>query len=122
LATFGVQDPIKLADSEPEPDFTVLTLRADDYASGKPESDDIYLVVEVADSSLDYDRDDKGPIYAENGIAEYWIVNLIDRCVEVYRDPQPDGKYVSVQILQAGESITLSKLPSVTVAVADILP
>jgi Uma2 family endonuclease len=122
LATMSVQDPIRLTDSEPEPDFAVLVRRADYYASGKPRPADIYLVVEVADTSLDYDREVKGPLYAENGIAEYWIVDLVDRCLEVHRLPQVDGTYADVRTLRPGDSITLALLPAVTVAVADLIP
>ena len=122
LATMSVQDPILLTDSEPEPDFAVLVRRADFYASGKPRPADIYLVVEVADTSLDYDREVKGPLYAENGIAEYWIVNLVDRCLEVHRQPQPGGTYADVRTVRAGDSVTLALLPTVTVLVADLIP
>jgi Uma2 family endonuclease len=64
----------------------------------------------------------KRPLYAENGIAEYWIVNLIDRCLEVYRQPQPDGSYADSQVLRAGDSVLLALVPGVTVAVAELIP
>lgn len=121
-AIVDVQGPIRLADSEPEPDIVLLSLRDDLYRSGKPKAGDELLIIEVADSSLEYDREVKGPLYAENGIPEYWILNVVDRCMEVYRGPQPDKTYGSVQSLRAGETITLSKLPSVSVAVSDIIP
>ena len=121
IAMPSVQDPIILADSEPEPDYALLVRQADYYASRKPMANDVLLLVEVADSSLEYDREVKGPLYAQNGIAEYWIVNLIDNCVEVYRDPRPDGTYADVRTLKAGDSITLVQLPSVSVSVADII-
>ncbi|HKB03657.1 MAG TPA: Uma2 family endonuclease [Gemmataceae bacterium] len=122
LATMSVQDPIRLGDSEPEPEFAVLVQRADDYASGRPGPADILLVVEVADSTVDFDREVKGPLYAENGIAEYWIVNLVDRCLEVHRQPRPDGTYADVRTLRPGDSISLVLLPTVTVAVGDLIP
>jgi Uma2 family endonuclease len=120
-AIVSIQNPIRLADSEPEPDLTLLAPSNDDYASGKAGPADVLLVIEVADSSLDYDRDVKGPIYAENGIADYWIVNLIDRCLEVYRQPQPDGSFAEVRTLKPGDSIDVLALPGLTVAVADLL-
>jgi Uma2 family endonuclease len=120
--TLSVQDPIRLADSEPEPDFAVLVYRADNYASGKPRPADTYLVIEIAESSLQYDREVKGPLYAENGIAEYWIVNLIDRCLEVHRRPGADGTYADTQTLRSGDSVSLALLPAVSLAVADFLP
>jgi Uma2 family endonuclease len=120
-AIVGVQDPVRLADSVPEPDISLLRPRADFYASGSPTPADVFLIVEVADSSLDYDRDVKGPLYAENGIAEYWIANLVDRCLEVHRQPRPDGTYAAVQTLRPGDTTDVVALPGVTVAVADIL-
>ena len=121
-ATRSIQNPIRLADSEPEPDFALLVRRADFYAGGKAQPADIYVLVEVADTSLDYDRDVKRPLYAENGITEYWIVNLVDRCLEVHRQPQADGTYTDVQTLRPGDSVTLTLLPTVTVAVAELIP
>jgi Uma2 family endonuclease len=121
-AILSVQDPLYLADSAPEPDFALLAFRSDLYRGGGPQAADVLLVIEVADSSLDYDREVKGPLYAENGIAEYWIVNLVDRCVEFYRDPRPDGTYADVRTLRPGDSISLALLPAVSVAVSDIIP
>lgn len=120
LALVSVQNAIRLADSEPEPDIVLRVLDLQRKEKARPH--EILLLVEVADSSLEYDREEKRPVYAENGIAEYWIVNLIDNCVEVYRDPRPDGTYSSVQIFKKGESLALLKLQSITVAIADILP
>jgi Uma2 family endonuclease len=82
-----VQSAIRLPDSEPEPDLTLA--RGDDltFAQQHPEPAEIVLLVEVADSTLTRDRQDKGRIYARSAIAEYWIVNLVDRQVEVYTQP-----------------------------------
>jgi Uma2 family endonuclease len=118
--TLGVQDPVRLADSEPEPDLSLLKPRDDFYVSGKPTASDVLLVVEVADTTLDYDRDIKLPLYAENGIAEYWIVNLLDRWLEVYRQPQSDGTYRLAQTLRPGDQVSLEALPGVAFAVADM--
>jgi Uma2 family endonuclease len=120
-ATVGIQDPIRLADSEPEPDLSLVRRRADRYASGHPRPPDIFLSAEGSDSSLDDDRTIKLSLYAEAGIIEYWIVNLVDDCLEVYRDPQPDGSYRDVRILRRGQSTDIAALPGVVVAVADIL-
>jgi Uma2 family endonuclease len=81
-----------------------------------------YLLVEVADASLDFDRQVKGPLYAENGVAEYWILNLPDRTLEVHRQPLATGQYAEVRVLQAGDSTDLVKLPGVTLAVAELFP
>jgi Uma2 family endonuclease len=121
-ALVSIQDPIRLADSEPEPDAMLLALRADFYGSGKPRPADAYLVVEVADRSFADDRDTKGPLYAANGVAEYWIVNLNDDTVHVYRGPRPDGTYTSVEQFTHGATLTVAALPGVAVAVADLLP
>ena len=118
----SVQDPLYLVDSAPEPDFALLAFRSDLYRNGGPQAADAVLVLEVSDTSLDYDREVKRPLYAENGITEYWIVNLVDRCLEVHRQPQSDGTYADVRTLRPGDSITLALLPTVTVAVAEFIP
>lgn len=121
-ACVGVQDPIRLADSEPEPDISLLKPRDDDYATSHPEPDDVLLVVEVAEASLDFDRNVKGPLYAENGIAEYWILNLIDRALEVHRAPDAGGRYADVRILKSGDATDLVRLPGTSLLVADLFP
>ena len=100
-AIVGIQDPVRLPDSEPEPDVSVLKPRADYYANGHPQPPDILLLVEISDSSLDDDRNIMKPLYAEAGIEEFWIANLRDDCLEVYRGPQPDGTYRETRILNA---------------------
>lgn len=87
-ATLRCQDPIALpSGSEPEPDFAIVRQRSDNYLSGHPTPDDILLVIEIADSSLDYDREVKRSLYAEAGIPHYWIFNLIEQCLEAYSEP-----------------------------------
>ncbi len=121
MVVMGVQDPIQLDDSEPEPDISLMRPRDDFYASGKPQADDVLLVVEVADSSLDFDRDVKGPMYAEAGIVDYWVVNLNESRVEIYRDPRPDGSFGVHQIALPGQLIDLAALPGISIAVDDFL-
>lgn len=121
-AILSVQDPLYLTDSAPEPDVVLLAFRADMYRLGGPRAADALLVIEVADSSLAYDREVKGPLYAANGVAEYWILNVVDRCLEVHRQPQPDGTYADVRTLRAGDSISLAQLPAIAVAVGDLIP
>lgn len=120
-ATVGGQDPIRLPDSEPEPDLSVVRERPDCYESGHPRPADILLIAEVSDSSLDEDRTVKKALYAEAGIVEYWIVNLVDDCLEIHRDPRPDGTYRDVRILRRGNMAEIAGLPGVVVAVAEIL-
>lgn len=90
--TLDVQDPVALTPrNEPEPDIVLLRFREDDYATAHPTPADVLLLVEVADSSIDYDRQVKIPIYARAGIAEVWIVDLTRDCLTVYREPTGDG-------------------------------
>jgi Uma2 family endonuclease len=81
------QDPITLDDGEPEPDLAVVRGTVDDYLDHHPGPEDIALVVEVSDTTLDRDRGIKLRSYARAGLPAYWIVNLVDRCVEVYTSP-----------------------------------
>lgn len=119
-AVVSIQNAIRLSDSEPEPDVVLLAPRADDYSTGKAQPTDAFLIIEVSDPSLEYDREAKGPLYAENGISEYWIVNLEDGCLEVHRQPRPDGTYADVRTLRSGDTADIAALPGVTVAVADL--
>ena len=116
----GVQDMIELADSLPHPDFTLLVPVEDCYESRVAQPSDILLLVEVADSSLPFDQTIKLPIYAENGVRDYWIVNLIDQRIEVYRQPQA-GTYADVQRFGRGQSIAPLALSDVLVPVDEIL-
>jgi Uma2 family endonuclease len=121
-ALLGVQDPIHLADSEPEPDQSILHPSPDDYTTRHPTPADIFVLVEVADSSLDRDRNEKNPLYAENGVIEYWIINLNDDTVLVHRQPRPDGTWADITTHGRGATLDIAALPGVAVAVADILP
>jgi Uma2 family endonuclease len=117
----SIQDPIRLIDSEPEPDVALLLPQADFYLSGKPRPADILLLIEVSDSSLEYDRQVKLPMYAEAGISEFWIVNFEDDCLEVYRQPTAAGIYNDVRYLQRGQTVDIVALPGTMLAVDDIL-
>lgn len=113
-------------ESLPEPDLAVVPGRRADYQLAHPTRP--VLVVEVADSSLRFDREEKGSLYARARIGEYWIVNLIDRVVEIYRAPTPDPaaahgwRYGSVAILDSSSTVFPVALPSVRIRVADLLP
>jgi Uma2 family endonuclease len=120
-AIVGSQDPVRLIDSEPEPDISLVRPRSDFYASGHPRPDDIFLITEVADSSLDDDRNIMRPLYAEAGIAEFWIVNIPEERLEVYRGPRPDGRYSDVQTLGRGQSTGILGLPGIVVGVDEVL-
>jgi len=122
-----VQLPIALnEESEPEPDISVAPGRVRDRREAKPSR--LALVVEIAESSLALDREYKGSLYARARVPDYWIVNLADRVLEVYRDPRPDASasygwsYRSVQSLSAGEHVSPLAAPTARVPVADLLP
>lgn len=117
----SVQNPVRLDDgSEPEPDLAVLKPRGDDYATAGPTAADVLLLIEVADSSLDDDRGVKGALYAESGIADYWIVNLIDGVIEVHRQPE-GGRYLRTRRIRSGDVLDILALPGIHVAAADVL-
>ena len=107
-------------DSEPEPDVTVVRGHQRDYFRAHPST--AVLLVEVSDSTLVYDRRRKGPSYARANVPDYWIVNLVDRVVEVYRDPTPEHGYQSTQTYRATEAITPLGAPNASVPVDDLLP
>jgi hypothetical protein len=117
----SIQDPIRLIDSEPEPDVALLLPQADFYLSGKPRPADSLLLIEVSDSSLEYDRQVKLPMYAETGISEFWIVNLEDDWLEVYRQPTSAGIYHDVRYLKRGQTIDIAAMAESMLAVDDIL-
>ena len=109
-----------LPDSEPEPDITLLKPRADFYRQAHPQPEDVLLVIEVADSSRRFDRNVKRPLYAETGIAEYWIVDLVDEVVEVHRQPE-SGAYRHVERIGRGGSVSPQAFPDVALSVDEIL-
>jgi Uma2 family endonuclease len=121
-AVYGVQDPIVIADdSEPQPDLTLCKPRADKYRQSHPTPNDIWLVVEVADSSLRYDREVKMPLYAAAGIVEMWLLDLNARVLEVYRTPSADG-YNALQRLKPGDKVSPLAFPDLILEVAALLP
>lgn len=109
---------------EPEPNIAVVKGDARDFSESHPKT--VELIVEVADSSLNFDREKKASLYAENKIGEYWILNLKDRCLEVYRRPVKDKNigFIYTEIYVVGENETVSPLakPKGKIKVSDILP
>jgi Uma2 family endonuclease len=117
----AAQDPLRLDDhSEPEPDFMLLRPSPDDYKGRHPRPDDVFLLIEVSDTTLDYDREEKIPAYGRAGIVEVWIVNLNNASVEVYRDPHFTG-YGSKAVLAAGDQVAPQAFPDAVVNVAELL-
>jgi hypothetical protein len=120
-AIVSVQNPVQLDRySLPQPDLALLRPRADFYAESHPQPADVLLIVEVAEASLDYDRDTKVPLYARHGIAEAWLLDVAGRCLTVYRSPGPDGYGQQRRVLSA-ESISPVLLPAVFIDLAGLL-
>jgi Uma2 family endonuclease len=114
------QNPLRLDEhSEPEPDLVIAKARPDDYTNSHPGPEDVFLVIEVADSSLDLDRKEKLPAYGRAGVPEVWIVNLNDLHVEIYREPHFEG-YAVKTVLNQGELVTPAAFPDITVNVSDL--
>lgn len=114
-----VQNPLAFLQVESEPEPDVVWAKRKDYSTQHPTADDVLLLIEVADSSLDFDRTEKAELYAEAGIREYWIVNLIDRTVEVRRDPRK-GRFAMIRAYSTGETIQPSAAPAVSLSVNDL--
>ena len=122
-----IQAPLALdEESAPEPDLAVVPGTWADYREGHPSS--AALIVEVADSSLAFDRDQKGSLYARARVADYWIVNLVDRVLEIYRGPVPDPsgahgwRYRSRLTLTPAEAVAPLALPAIRLSVGELLP
>lgn len=123
-AIVSVAHPMRLPPwSMPQPDFMLLRPRADDYASAHPGAGDVLLAIEVADSSLRYDRGTKVRVYASHGVAEYWIVEVDAQRLHVHRSPSMrDGGYESVQVLDAPFTIAPLALPALALRADEIWP
>jgi Uma2 family endonuclease len=105
-----VQNPLAFLSVESEPEPDIVWAKRKDYAASHPEADDVLLLIEVADSSLDYDRVEKASIYATVGIREYWIVDLPDCTVKVRREPA-GGHYASIRSYASGEIVQPLAVP-----------
>jgi len=121
------EGPITTSDSEPEPDVTVVRGNRRAFAERHPRPDEVGLLVEVANTSLERDRGTKKRVYAAAGIPCFWIVNLVDRCVEVYTQPDPTAEpadYRNREEYFPGDNIPvmLDDRTIGTVAVSDLLP
>lgn len=116
------QEPIRLNDyCEPEPDIAVVQVNPLDYADHHPTPEEVYLVIEVADSSLSKDQETKARIYAQAGIADYWILDINQRQLFVLRSPNQNG-YQSEFMLTENANISPLRFPTLSVAIQDILP
>ena len=121
IAILDVQNPIQLTErTEPQPDVVLLQPRADYYATAHPIPAEVLLLVEVSDSTVDFDRDVKVPNYARSGIREVWLWDLEANCLEVYRDAIANG-YTSMQKLERGEQVSPLAFPEFAVNIDLIL-
>lgn len=119
-AMICIHGPVRLSeDSEPQPDFMLLRRRDDFYESAHPEPNDVLLLIEVSDTSTEYDREVKLPLYARYGIAEVWLVGLEAETVETFRSPTADGYQEATQ-WQRGQRLSPIAFPGLDVAVDDI--
>jgi Uma2 family endonuclease len=110
----STQNSILLDDnSQPQPDLAILQPRDDFYESGLPTPEDILLIIEVADSSLDYDRDVKAPLYAAAGIPEMWLFDVNKRAIAVYSQPSALG-YKQINLYNEGDSLSMLAFPELT--------
>ncbi len=127
-AKLQCQDPIILpsTNSEPEPDFAILRKRVDNYRFALPNADDVLLVIEIADSTLKYDREVKLPLYAEAGIPDYWLFNLVKNHLEAYSKPyqelQGSFGYSVKHIISPNQSIPLPGFPDLSLDLFKVFP
>lgn len=127
LAVLRGQEPIVLLDdSEPEPDFVIARNRPDDYLASHPGSEDVLLVIEIADSSLSYDQNIKLSLYAESGISDSWIFNLGENCLETYSEPYQAGQskfgYRRKLIFLPNEIVNLPQFPDLSLDLSQVFP
>ena len=120
-AIVDTQNPVELSDrSEPQPDVTLLQPHPDFYEAGHPQPEDIFLLVEVADTTVETDRNVKIPLYAEGGISEVWLVDINEQCVEIYQEPLSTG-YQNVQKFQRGQTLSIQAFPNINIAADEVL-
>lgn len=116
-----IQNPVHLDRyGEVYPDAVIVRNRR--YFDAHPHPEDVFLIIEVSDTTLDYDRDMKIPRYAAHGIREVWIINVPERCVEIYRQPRPEERrYESIQRVEHG-TLAVQEIPKVTLGVSELFP
>ncbi|MDQ3323046.1 MAG: Uma2 family endonuclease [Acidobacteriota bacterium] len=120
-AIISVQDPIHIDEyNEPEPDIALLKRRSDFYSENHPTPPDVLLLIEVSDSTVEYDREIKKRLYAEAEIIEFWLVNLKNNTIEVYSQPK-NGSYYLARILETDETVKLTAIENLELPVKEIL-
>ncbi|MCM1984443.1 Uma2 family endonuclease [Lyngbya confervoides] len=120
-AIVRVQNPIQLSTrSEPQPDFAILQRRSDFYANGHPQPSDVFALIEVSDTTVEFDRTVKVPLYAKDNIVEVWIVDLNAKAVQIYREPS-DAGYQQVQTCRRGQAIAFQAFTDIQFTVDQLL-
>ncbi|OKH39087.1 hypothetical protein NIES2119_08125 [[Phormidium ambiguum] IAM M-71] len=127
VATLRCQSPIVLPNnSEPEPDFAIVRNTPDDYLSAHPAPSDVLLIIEISDSTLNYDREVKLSLYAEAGISDYWIFNLFDNQLEAHSEPfqnsQGNFGYQNRRIVLPNQVIALPGFPDLSLDLSRVFP
>lgn len=121
-ALVACQTPLRLGDrSEPEPDLMLLGSRTDRYGAEHPGAADVLLLIEVADSSPDDDQRIRLPLYARHGVAEVWIVDLLNGWIRFYRQPG-DASYADITATETPGGTTVAALPGFEVDLSGVLP
>ena len=119
-AIVSVQHPVIISDrSVPQPDLALLKPRTDFYTDSHPKASDVYLVVEVADTTLSYDLRTKVPLYAHCGIPEVWVVDVNERLIHVFRDPGPAG-YGTSFAARPGQCVACVAVPEASLEVGEL--
>lgn len=120
-AVVSIQNPVVVGEgSEPQPDIAVTRLPRSRYANAHPTPADIFLLIEVADTTAVHDREMKVPLYGKAGVPETWLIDLATRRIEAYREPSANG-YRSLRYAYPGDTLTPSSFPDVTLAVDEVL-
>ena len=120
-AIVTIQNPVWLTEySELEPDIAIIKRRSDFYARQLPQPEDVLFIVEVSDSSLDYDAETKIPLYAKANIQEVWLVNLIENILQIYHEPTPEGYNVILK-RHYNQKISPKGFPDITLTVSEIV-
>lgn len=116
------QNPVHVDEgTELVPDLSILRARPDYYAAAHPRPEDLLLLIEVADTTLHYDRNVKMPRYGAHGIRESWLVDLRNACVERFHEPSPASGYLHSTVFSVGASVESTRIPGLSLAVKDIL-
>jgi hypothetical protein len=120
-AVMTVQNPVRLSDlTEPQPDFALVRPRPDSYAGAHPRPEDVLLIIEVAHTTMGYDREIKLPLYARAAIPEVWIVDVEGDAVEVYREPY-EGEFRHATSAGRSDVVHAVEFPSIAIPVAQVL-